>query len=241
MQGASLLMQPGLRRFVLIPIGANVIIFAILTFFLVQLFGDVADWTKNALPSWLSFLYTLMWWMFAFLLLLGYGYSFTLLTNIIAAPFYGLLAEKVELHVSNKGPQSESLSHMIPRTLKRELTKLVYILCWGLLVFIGLLVLSFLPPLVAVLGFLWGSWVMAIQYTDYAADNHQLPFKQLRLQLGKKIYSAWGLGGVIMLGSMVPIINIFVAPIAVAAGTLLWVERIKNDEITIEPLSVDYR
>jgi CysZ protein len=110
------------------------------------------------------------------------------------------------------------------------MVKLWYFLSRSLLVGLGLFFLAWIPLvnlLVPLLALLWGAWVMTLQYVDYPADNHQLPFTHLRRQLKQQRFSTTGLGSTIMLGSMIPVINIFVMPIAVAAGTLLWVNELQ--------------
>ncbi len=51
------------------------------------------------LPDWLSFLSYILWPLFVALLVLMVFFTFTLVANIIAAPFNGFLAEKVEVVV----------------------------------------------------------------------------------------------------------------------------------------------
>jgi len=86
----------------------------------------------GSLPGWLSFLDFLLCPLFVVLLLLMVFFTFTLLANIIAAPFNGFLAEKVEVVVRGEDtfpPFSwNELLAMVPRTLKRELRKLSYFL-----------------------------------------------------------------------------------------------------------------
>ena len=40
-----------------------------------------------------------------------------------------------------------------------------------------------------------------------------------------------GFGGLIMLGTMIPIANIFIFPIAVVSATVYWAEAIQNQDI----------
>jgi CysZ protein len=69
---------------------------------------------------------------------------------------------------------------------------------------------------------------MAIQYADYPADNHRLSFRDLRRKLNAIPLTSYSYGGIILLGSMVPILNIFITPIAVAGATIYWVKEIKS-------------
>lgn len=232
-RATHLLVTPQLRWFVLVPVAINLVLFFIATALLIQQFETALQWLLGSLPSWLEFIGWILWVLFAALVLLVYGYSFSLITNLLAAPFYGLLAEKTEILARGEGPPSEPLAKMIPRTFVRELVKLWYFLWRGLLVALLVLLLSFIPGLNivgVVIGFLWGAWNMVIQYSDYAADNNRLSFKSTRKRLSNHQYSSFGLGGLIMLGTMIPLANIFVVPIAVIAGTLYWVDELRHME-----------
>jgi CysZ protein len=235
--GAKLLTRPGLRRFVAIPLLANVVVFIILTSILFKYFSSVTNWFESLLSfwSWLAYIATIIATILSglaiFLILLIYGFSFNIITNIIAAPFYGLLAERIEYQLTNQKNLGESFGKMATRTLKREMVKLWYFTTRGILISVGLLLLGVIPLInlsVPVIGLIWGAWVMTLQYTDYPADNHKLPFTDLRKRVKKPIFSTIGHGGSIMLGSMIPVINIFVMPIAVAAGTLFWVNELQS-------------
>lgn len=229
-RGARLLVTPQLRWFVLVPVLINLVLFVAITWLLVQQFGMAMDWLLGSLPGWLEFLGWLLWAVFAVLVLVVYGYSFSIITHIIAAPFYGFLAEKTELLVRGKGPAPESLAHMIPRTLGREMVKLWYFAVRGLALLLLMLVLSFIPVVnvvAPVIGFFWGAWCMAIQYVDYPADNNRLPFSDTRNRLWERKFSSFSLGGLVMLGAMIPVVNIFIIPIAVAGGTLFWIEELE--------------
>lgn len=231
-----MLLQPGMKRFVLIPFVANCIVFILLTASLISHFSSLQDWFEGLFPawSWISYLVAFLTGLFIFFVLLIYGYSFTVLTNIIAAPFYGRLAEKLEANICGESVPEESISSMVLRTLRREMVKLFYFISRGLLVIIGLFVLSFVPLLnllVPLIALLWGTWVMTLQYIDYPADNHQMPFSALRERLKQQRLSSIGFGGVIILASMIPIVNIFIMPIAVAGGTLFWINELRQDVI----------
>lgn len=238
-QGMGLLTQSGMKRYVLIPILANIVVFLILTGFLIQYFSSITDWFNELLSfwSWLAylatFIATLLSGVIFFTILLFYGYSFTLITNIIAAPFYGLLAEKIETNLTGAIPPPESFSKMAVRTLGREMIKLWYFITRGIIVTLALLILTFIPFInlsVPFLAILWGAWVMTLQYVDYPADNNKLAFTELRKKLKQRPYSSTGLGSTIMLGSMIPVVNIFVMPIAVAGGTLFWCHELRGEQ-----------
>lgn len=231
MQGAHLILQPGMRKFILIPLLVNVLIFFVVTAYLWNTFGDVFDQILEWSPSWLDWFAWLLWPLVAFIFLIVYGYSFNIITNFLAAPFFGLLAEKIETQLTGVAPPDEPWSQLIPRTLQREAVKLWYFISRGFLVLIIFVALLFIPGanlLGAVIAALWSCWCMAIQYSDYPADNHQLSFRELRRRLNSQQLTSYSYGGIILLGSMVPIVNIFITPIAVAGATLYWVREVKQ-------------
>lgn len=239
-QGAGLLMQPGLRRFVIVPLLINIVVFIAVTSILLNTYSEVLQ--DAAIESdWLRFFAWLLWIVLGLVMLVVYGYTFNLITTIIAAPFYGVLAEKIETRLTGKIFPSEPLGKLIQRTFQRELVKLWYFISRGLLILILLIVLFFIPlfgGLVSLaLSTLWAAWCMSVQYTDYAADNHQVPFATLRRKLFEKPLTSYSLGGLIMAGSMVPVLNIFVMPIAVAGATIYWIDENRTNENTVNEKS----
>ena len=232
-RGTGEILKPGTKRFVFVPILTNIIVFIILSLFLLQQYAVITGWFTNMMPNWawLAYIAAFFSGLLIFFLLLLYGYSFTVITNLIAAPFYGALAERIENRHTGKSPSSESIGTMVVRTLLRELTKLWYFISRGILVAIGLLILSAIPLVqlaVPFLAILWGCWVMALQYADYPADNNQISFRELKNRLSGKRFSYAGFGGTVLFLSMVPIVNVFIMPISVAGGTLFWLNELKD-------------
>lgn len=54
------------------------------------------------IPHWLQWLSYLLWPLVVISVLLVFGYLFSTITNLIAAPFCGLLAEQLEGHLTGK-------------------------------------------------------------------------------------------------------------------------------------------
>lgn len=236
-KGAKLLLLPQFRPYILVPLVINFLLFIILTGYLIANFNASIDWMLGFLPDWtwlnwiVSALLWIIWPLFASMVMVIYGYTFNLITNLIAAPFYGLLAEKIENHLINGEIESEPLAQMIPRTIVRELLKLWYFLSRSFILAMISLTLMFIPLINLVIPFLWlawSAWSMAIQYSDYPADNHKTPFITLRRWLASEKLSSYSFGGLVMLAAMIPLVNIFAMPIAVAGATVNWVERGKS-------------
>ena len=247
-EGLKLVLSPGLRLFVLLPLTINLILFVALVGFAVQQFGGWVDTFMpsmhiSGLPPFLSFINTLLsyleyllWPLFVVLVLLMVFFSFTMLANIIAAPFNGFLAEKVEVVVrgeDNFPPFSwAELLAMVPRTLGREARKLAYFLPRA----VGLLILTFIPVLNLVAAPLWllfGVWMMAIQYIDYPADNNKMSWQDMLAWLREKRWQSLGFGGITYAALLIPGVNILMMPAAVAGATLFWVRERGEGAVTL--------
>ena len=227
-QGLSLISTKGLRRFVLIPLGINLCLFAGAFFYLIQHVQGWVDYLMSFIPQWLGFVEYVLWPLLVLSVVLSLAFSFTMIANFIAAPFNALLSEKVEQHLSGQTLPEQGLSAFIkdvPRMLGREWTKFVYCLPRAL----AFLLAFFLLPVVGqLLWFLFTSWMMAIQYCDYPYDNHKVPFHTMRAQLRKDLTGSYGFGMTVAIASMVPFLNLLVMPVAVCGATAMWVDRYKH-------------
>jgi CysZ protein len=112
----------------------------------------------------------------------------------------------------------------IPRALWREVQKILYYLPRAA----GLFIIGFIPVVnlvAAVLWFIFNSWMMALQYVDYPADNHRVSFSDLRRTLASSRLSAMGFGLPVALAAMVPVLNLVVVPAAVCGAAAFWVRE----------------
>ena len=226
--GLRLILQPGLRLFVLLPLTINLLLFAGLIVLAVQQFEHWLNLLMPDLPAWLGFLDYLLWPLFVVLLLLILFFGFSLVANLIAAPFNSFLAEKVEtvLRGRDVAPpfSGGELLAMVPRTLLRELRKLGYFLPRTL----ALLALSLIPGVNVIAAPLWllfGVWMMAVQYIDYPADNHQMGWPEMLAWLRAKRWQCLGFGAATYAALLIPGLNILLMPAAVAGATVFWVRE----------------
>ena len=232
-EGFRLILSPGLRWFVVIPLTINLLLFGLLIALALQQFGNWVDTFMPSLPDWASALEYVLWPLFVLLVLVIMFFTFTTLANIISAPFNGFLSEKVEVVTRGEDhfpPFSwGELLAMVPRTMGRELRKLAYFLPRAL----GLLILSFIPGvniIAAPLWILFSVWMMAVQYIDYPADNNKLSWNEMMAWLRAKRWASLSFGGIVYLGLLVPILNLLVMPAAVAGATLFWVRERGNPD-----------
>ena len=225
-RGFSLLSNKGLKRFVALPILINALLMTALIYFGGGYLVEKIQWVIDWLPSWLSWLYWLILPIAALTLISITLYFFSAILNLIASPFNGLLSEAVETKITGAVIPDEAIGQLIARTLQRELKKLGYFIPR----YLGLLVISFIPVINVVspvLWFIFGAWVLTLQYLDYALDNNGYSFDDLHKALKIQPLTTLGFGFVVALGFMIPVVNLFVMPAAVCGATLYWSEQIK--------------
>lgn len=230
-RGFRVLTKPGVRLYVIIPLALNFLVFALLIWAGMSFFGDLLNWLLPDSDSSLWILYWILWLAFFLTAMIIVFYSFSIIANLIAAPFNGLLAEAVEHHLTGQtapGGLLKAVKEFIP-SIAAELKKLLYLIGWS----IPLLILNFIPGvniLAPVLWVLFSAWMMGLQYLDYPFANHGVFFSQQRKRLGGHRIPTTMFGGGVMLATLIPVVNFFVMPAAVAGATIMWVERFANTE-----------
>lgn len=226
-EGWQRIRQPGLRRFLIIPLVLNLTLFIALIGWGVRQFNYWVDRLMPHLPEWASFVEWLLWPLFALVVLLVLFFGFSILANLIASPFYGFLAEKIaeqERGLVSPATRWTEIIMVVPRSLGRECRKIGYYLPR----LIGLLLLTLVPVVNLVASPLllaFGIWMMAVQYIDYQADNDQVGFIDMLRWMRNRRALALGFGVPVYIGMLIPLVNLLVMPSAVAGSTLLWVRE----------------
>lgn len=235
LRGFDLITSPGLRLFVLIPLLINIIIFVSLISLSLGQFSEWIDQLMGWLPDWewLAFIRWIVWPLVVSLLLVVVMYTFSIVANILAAPFNSLLAEKVEeLLIGREVLAKESIIEAIkdaPRSMAKEIQKILYYLPRALIVaFISVIFTFIFPPVSTALWFLLGAWMMALQYCDYPMDNHKHSLNDVKGAIARHRLTSLGFGSAVMLGTMIPIVNFIIMPVAVCGATVYWVEELQK-------------
>ncbi|QEM83715.1 sulfate transporter CysZ [Halomonas binhaiensis] len=221
-RGTRAVYSNGLRRYVFLPILINLLVYIGTLSYVLTHFGGWLDGWMAMVPNWLSWLEWLIWPLFLVSLVVIVLFSFTLVTHLIAAPFYGFLAAKAEVELTGREPSDDrGLLKTGIDTLGRELVKLVYILPRMLVLFI----ISWIPLVNLSAPILWAmfsAWMMAITYLDYPMDNNKVSFADMRKRLSTRWWPSMTFGGWVTLITWIPLANLFLIPGAVVAAVLMW-------------------
>jgi len=232
-----LMMQPGIKHFVFIPLFINIAFFSVALYLGISYFDSfMAKWLDfSHLWEWLAtilnYIKPLLWLVFLSVYLIIVFYSFSVFANIIAAPFNSLLAEATEAYLlGKKNESSSSISQILKDILPiiwSEINKLMYFLLRAL----PILVLFIIPLTTAIAPFLWfafNAWMMSLQYMDYPMGNHRLSFKQQKQLQQKQRFFSLGFGSSVLVATMIPVVNFLIIPVAVIASTKIWLEHYKG-------------
>ena len=229
-RGMAMLLQPGVRPFVAIPLLINLTLFGVGFWYGWQKLQEFVIWVESFTPSWLQWLEWILGPVFFLLGLFIMFFTFTILANIISAPFNGLLAEKVELVALGKPFPEDSddfgriLAGFGP-AIWNELNKTVYVLGWSIPLSI-LFIIPFTLPFAPLASIIFASWMMAVEYVDIPMGNHDFTGKEIRRRLRSKRFTSLGFGFGVTAMTMIPVLNFLAVPTAVAAATLFWVEKL---------------
>ena len=227
--GFRLLKLRGIKRYVVIPLIINIILFAGVIYFGA---GKIDELFEQYLPNWLAWLEFILWPLIVVASLLVVFFTFTIIANIIGAPFNGVLSEKIEEHLTQqRNNTNEGYLDLLRNAgtgISNEVRKLIYFAVR----IIPLIIIFLIPGLNLIAPILWiifGAWMLAIEYLDYPMGNHKLSFKQQLVLLKNNRFLCLGFGLVLLFMTITPILNFFSMPVGVAAATSLWVKSFKKD------------
>lgn len=222
LKGLKLSFSPELRKFIIIPILINIVLYSaafVLGYFYVE------DLINQFIPGWLQWLRWILWPLFFISFFIAGFFTFTVLANLIAAPFYGRLSTKTLALI--RGQTVVSAEQPMAKVIGAELIRVGYFSTRAL----PLLLLSVIPGLNVLAPVLWalfGAWGMVLEYMAYPLENEGLLFSEQKQLLKSVRLGAISFGGLAVLGLTIPVINIIVAPAAVIGATIYF-NAVKKD------------
>lgn len=224
-RGFALLLSPELRSFLIMPILINLVLYSVA---LVLGYYYMSDLIEQFIPGWLQWLRWVLWPLFFICFFIAGFFTFTMLANMIAAPFYGKLAAKTLMLITEQSGAGEE--QPVAKVIAAELKRVAYLATRA----VPLLLLFIIPGVNIAAPFLWalfGAWGMALEYMAYPLENAGVLFPEQK-RLAKEIrLGALSFGDITMVGLALPVLNIIVAPAAVIGATL-YVNEVKEVDST---------
>ena len=218
LSGFGLIFKSGIRRYVIIPLLINTALFGGAIYILYQ---QMDIWLEKLLPGWLYWLEWLIVPLFFLTIVLIVFFSFTLVANLISAPFNSYLSASVEQKLTGSKPENmvnEPVWKTVVRTVRAELRKTVYFLLW----LIPLALLTVIPVINVVAPFAWflfAAWSFSIEYMDSPLGNRGMLFEEIREYNRKNRLRSLGLGTGVFVMTSIPFLNFLAMPVAVCAAT----------------------
>lgn len=213
-QGVKLLNHPALRKYLLIPLLINIVLY---TSAFVLGYHSVAALIHQFIPDWLSWLNWLLWPLFFVSFLVVGFFTFTLLANLIAAPYYSLLAAKA-LQILNQ--QDTTIQEQAwDRIFMGELKRVGYLLVRML----PLLLLFVIPVVNLIAPVLWAvfaAWGIAMEFMAYPLEGRGLTFPEQRQFLQSSRWGMLSFGGLVSVGLTLPVVNLLIGQAAVLGATI---------------------
>lgn len=191
-------------------------------------FGDnalTALWARPDATGWL-----VLWWVAAIALTvvgLAAALGVTLvLVGILLGPFMDALSARVEAAILGAAPEAKSTLGQAARdqaagvihpllTLALYLMLLPCVFALGLVPLIGAMV-------AAALGFMLSASLLALEFTDQTPSRRRFRWREKLAQFRGQSGAYLGLGVGLAAFLCIPILDFFLVPIAVVAGTMLF-------------------
>lgn len=217
-KGLKFLGKPELRKFLLIPVLINLVLYSVA---FVLGYHYISGFIEHIIPDWLQWLNWILWPLFFICFFIITFFTFTLLANLMAAPFYSKLSAKTLALLTGNPVTIEE--QPVAKVIWAEARRLGYL---GLRA-LPLIFLFIIPGVNFIAPFLWavfGAWAIALEYMAYPLENEGLLFVEQR-QMARSIrLGALSFGGISIAGLAIPLFNILVPPAAVIGATIYFHE-----------------
>lgn len=225
-----LMRTPRLWGYVAIPILLNIVVGATLYFGLLTAGMHSIDTFVADLPGWAAVLGALLRVLLIIGLLIATGFMLVRFGVVLGSPWYGRLSERLEQELTGWAPPAEPLTaggiaRDISRALLFELKKLLLVIVIAL----PLLLLNFVPVVGQVLQtagwIVLGALISCLDFLDGPLERRRLRFRT-KLGVIRHALPASAAFGLICLGLIsIPLLNLLIIPVCVAAGTLFFCEQ----------------
>jgi len=219
--------HPRLLGYVAVPAAINTLLYTAIVWFAGSRFGGwVNAWLPQGDAWYWSLLSYALWVVFAVVLFLIVVYTFTLVGNLLLAPFNDLLSERVEWAYTGRRLDEPFRLGLFLADVKRSLLAELGRLALFGTGFLLLLALNLLPGLgTAVYGpavTLYTLFFLGWEYFDYSMERWRFGFAVKRRAAWRNlaVFLSFGAGTAVLL--LIPLLNFLAIPVCVTGATLLF-------------------
>jgi len=233
-----LISRPRLIALAAIPVAINTLLYAFFAWYAYSRFGQWVDaLTANGDTWYWAVLHYILIVFVSLFLIVFIFYTFTLMGNLILAPFNEVISEKVEALYSEGTAKDTAFSMGLffkdmGRSYKAEAGRIILYLSGFLL----LLLLNLIPVAGQVLyGFsviLYTFFFLCWEFLDYSMERWKLSFgDKKKLALGNPLlFLSFGAGAALLL--IIPLLNLTAIPVCVAGATMLFGDMKKQGKLS---------
>ena len=223
---------PGARRWALVPLALNFLLYALIIFFAVWLANSFripeAHWdfwwgTGEALASLVNAGTPYIKWLIVVPLIAVVCYSsFTFVGMLIAAPFNDILSEKIESYITGRDTGGSAPLRLTIKATLISLLSTMRMLARQMLCALLCLPLLLIPVVGAGVMFVAMSYYAGLGFFDIGMARNFLRHGQ-KMAAAKEIrWQIVGLGMVMQGMFLIPLAGLLLLPLGVAGGTLLY-------------------
>lgn len=223
LEGVKMLRRSELRKYLLIPLFINLVLYT--GAFLLG-YHTVDSLIQHFIPDWLLWLKWILWPLFFISFMVIGFFTFSLLANLIAAPYYSQLSAKTLELISGQAPVINQQPW--DRVFLGELRRVGYLL----IRLLPLLLLFLIPVVNLIAPLLWAlfaAWGLAMEFMAYPLENRGLPFPEQKQFLQQARIGAISFGGITGFCLALPVVNLLIGQAAVIGATI-YVYRLSIDQ-----------
>jgi len=221
--------HPKLIGYSIVPIVINLIIYGAIFFYTYNwISGKSEDALSGNVSNQILFgiiQYFLKVFYFILVLIICY-FLFIIFGGIISAPFNEKISKYIEENIFNVKVNAElPFFKDVAASIAAELKKILFYFS----IIIPLILIEFIPMIGAVITLVFGTlfsfFYNALDYLDYPLTRRMAGFREKLKIVNSKRMLSYGFGAMAFILTFIPVINVFMNPILVAAGTSLFYEK----------------
>lgn len=153
--------------------------------------------------------------------------------HLLLAPLQDPLSEAAEQSLGRPKAPGAGFVRSIGLSIVHTVVRLAMMLAG----FVVLLPLHFIPVassvVYAVLSSVWSMWCVCAEYVSGPAARHLKPFSSVTTSMRTAPFKSLGLGAALYALLFIPPLNFFLVPVAVVAGTLLYVQLETSERTSV--------